>query len=68
MESIVFLIRLPTLLGPDFREKTCFFLSPLDKSWPQPTRVPRRLLSKFSYSIFFTFLTMSVVKLNMNYA
>ena len=27
MESIIFLIRLPTLLGPDFREKTCFFFS-----------------------------------------
>ena len=27
MESIIFLICLPTLLGPDFREKkTCFFL------------------------------------------
>ena len=68
MESIIFLIRLPTLLGPDLREKICFFLSPPDKSWPQPARVPRGLLSKFSYSLFFTFLTMNVVKLNANYA
>ena len=26
MELIIFLICMPTLLGPDFREKTCFFL------------------------------------------
>ena len=30
--------------------------------------VPRRLLSKFSYSLFFTILTMNVLKLNTNYA
>ena len=68
MESIIFLIRLPTLLRPDFREKTCFFSSPLNRSWLQPTRVPRRLLSKFSYSPFFTFLAMNVVKLDTSYA
>ena len=67
MESITFLIHLITLLGPDFREKTCFFPSPLNRSWLQPTRVPRILLSKFSYCLFFMFLTMNVMKLNMNY-
>ena len=68
MELIIFLIRMPPLLGPDFREITCFFSSPLNRSWLQPTRVPRELLSKFSYSLFFTFLTMNVVKFNTNYA
>ena len=67
MESITFLIHLTTLLGPDFCEKTCFFPSPLNRSWLQPTRVPRILLSKFSYCLFFMFLTMNVMKLNMNY-
>ena len=68
MESKIFLIRLPTLLWPNFREKTCFFPFPLNRSWLKPTRVPRRLLSKFSYSLFFTLLAMNVVKLNTNYA
>ena len=45
-----------------------FFFSPLNRSWLESTRVRRRLLSKFSYSLFFTFSTMNVVKLNMNYA
>ena len=67
MESITFLIHLTTLLGPDFSKKTCFFPSPLNRSWLQPTWVPRILLGKFSYSLFFKFLTINVVKLNMNY-
>ena len=37
------------------RKKTCFFSSPLNRSWLQPARVPRGLLRKFCYSLFFAF-------------
>ena len=31
------------------RKKTCLFSSPLNRSWLQPARVPRRLLRKFCF-------------------